>query len=317
MTGSPTRVVAVHAHPDDESLATGLALADLSARGVQVHVVTCTLGEEGEVIPHDLAHLQGAPQDPLARVRRAELAAATARLGVRSHLLGEVDGHPAYRDSGMAGTPSAEHPRAFVAGDPGQQARLLAELLARLHPDAVIGYDASGGYGHPDHVRAHLVTRLAVGLLDAPPVLYAPLTPRSWAESDRAWLATAPGLPTSWRVPSASEPYIGQVSDDATVTHAVVSDRALVAQRAALACHRTQVSLAPSGVDAYALSNDVAARLSGREGYAALDPSTGRALPRHQVARDTRVGWDVIPFRDDDAAPTTPTPPDRDAPEGQ
>ena len=109
----PLRLVAVHAHPDDETLATGLTLAHHSAAGDEVHVITCTLGEEGEVITPELAHLEGTEE--LGVHRRTEIAAATAALGVRHHWLGGDP--PRWRDSGMAGSAAARHPRAFAAAD--------------------------------------------------------------------------------------------------------------------------------------------------------------------------------------------------------
>src|SRR5690606_26861636 len=113
LDGQPAVVVAVHAHPDDETLATGIALAHFAARGDWVHVITCTLGEEGEVIPPELAHLEGSPE--LAQVRREELAGAMAVIGVRNEFLGSDT--PRWRDSGMAGSPAAQHPDAFAAAD--------------------------------------------------------------------------------------------------------------------------------------------------------------------------------------------------------
>ena len=109
--GRTPRLVFVHAHPDDETLATGVAIAHHAARGDDVHVLTCTLGEEGEVIPPHLAHLEGAHGDPLAAHRREELRGAMEVLGVTHHLLaahGEGGG-TAYRDSGMAGSEAAGH----------------------------------------------------------------------------------------------------------------------------------------------------------------------------------------------------------------
>ena len=90
--GRPLRLVAVHAHPDDETLSTGVALAHHARLGQDVHVLTCTLGEEGEVIPAPLAHLEGAAGDPLAHHRRGELTAAMRSLGVVHHLLGASSG---------------------------------------------------------------------------------------------------------------------------------------------------------------------------------------------------------------------------------
>ena len=134
------RMVFVHAHPDDESLWTGLAIAHHAARGDEVHVLTCTLGEEGEVIPADLRHLQlpadqprsaDAP-DPLADLRRDELHSAAKELGVSEVA---VLANGAYRDSGMAGTPSAAHPRSFTGAALGMTSESVASYLRDVRPD--------------------------------------------------------------------------------------------------------------------------------------------------------------------------------------
>ncbi|WP_238695163.1 N-acetyl-1-D-myo-inositol-2-amino-2-deoxy-alpha-D-glucopyranoside deacetylase [Ornithinimicrobium flavum] len=263
----PLRLVAVHAHPDDETLATGVALAHHVEAGDEVHVVTCTLGEEGEVITPGLAHLEGT--EALAGHRRGELAAATAALGVHHHFLGGTV--PRWRDSGMAGSRAAGHPRAFAAAPVAEAAAVLAGLLADLDPDVVITYDPWGGYGHPDHVQAHRVTAAAVELLGGGTALFVALTPRSWAEEDRSWLRqhVAPGTvgPAGGvaTVPAPDAPYPPSVVDDALVTHAVLDPAARDRQVRALREHPTQVTVHDGW---YALSNDVAARLSGREGYA-------------------------------------------------
>ncbi len=109
--GRTPRLLFVHAHPDDETLATGVAIAHHAARGDEVHVLTCTLGEEGEVIPSHLAHLEGAEGDPLADHRRVELAGAMDVLGVTHHLLGDdaTGGGTAYRPGGSAAPATARH----------------------------------------------------------------------------------------------------------------------------------------------------------------------------------------------------------------
>lgn len=287
--GRPVRLVAVHAHPDDETLATGLTLAHHVEAGDVVHVVTCTLGEEGEVITPAHADLEGHGEE-LAEHRRGELAAAMRRLGVQHHFLGGAS--PRWRDSGMAGSQAAGHPRAFAGADVEEAAGLLATQLAALEPDVVLTYDPWGGYGHPDHVQTHRVTVRAVELLAEaaggtgapPPRLYVVLTPTSWAQADRRWLAehvpddvrSPAGGPA--RVPTADEPYPPGVVDDAVVTHTVEDPAALPRQRAALSEHPTQVTLHDGW---FTLSNDVAARLPGREGYAAW-PAAQDALARLQ-----------------------------------
>lgn len=276
----PLRVVAVHAHPDDETLATGVALAHHVARGDTVHVLTATLGEEGEVIPHELAHLEGSPE--LGPHRRGELERAMAALGVGHSYLAAGAGRtttPRWRDSGMAGSPAAAHERAFAAASVAQAADLLAERLGMLLPDLVLTYDAHGGYGHPDHIQTHRVTVAAVASLPEAvrPRLYAVLTPRSWAEEDRAWLAEHVTPRDGLTVPAADDPFPPSVVADDLVTHAIEDPAAREAQVRALREHATQVRVLDEDLPPYvfALSNGIAARLAGREGYAELDPETG------------------------------------------
>jgi N-acetyl-1-D-myo-inositol-2-amino-2-deoxy-alpha-D-glucopyranoside deacetylase len=141
----------VHPHPDDESIACGGTIARYGDRGAQTHVVTCTGGEAGE----NLAGIDLRGRD-FAQVRHDEVAAAAKVLGLTSHrFLG-------YRDSGMAGTADNEHPEAFVRADVEDAARRLAAIVRELRPHVVVSDDQNGTYGHPDHVRAHEVTRRAV-----------------------------------------------------------------------------------------------------------------------------------------------------------
>lgn len=267
----------VHAHPDDESLATGLTLAHHARLGHDVHVLTCTLGEEGEVIPAELAHLASDRDDALGPWRREELRRAMAAMGVRHRVLGEDTDRGTlsrYRDSGMAGTPTAAHPDAFVNADRGEVAALVGQVIAETRATVVVTYDAQGGYGHPDHIQAHRVTCAAVAALPEGdrPALYAVLTPRSWALEDRAWLAEHVPADSGWHVPAPGDPFPPSVVDDVLVSHEVVDPAAVPLQVAALREHRTQVSV---GDGCFALSNNVAGRLPGREGFALLDPVTG------------------------------------------
>jgi N-acetyl-1-D-myo-inositol-2-amino-2-deoxy-alpha-D-glucopyranoside deacetylase len=275
---APTpRLLFVHAHPDDETLTTGVAIAHHVARGDDVHVLTCTLGEEGEVIPAGLAHLEGAGDD-LAAHRRGELARAMAVLGVTHHLLGAAGplDPPAFRDSGMAGSPAAAHPRAWAGVDLADAAAAVRGVLERLRPDVVVTYDAGGGYGHPDHVRTHEATRRAVaGAAGSPPLLGA-FTPLTWATQDRVWLTHHVPSGEGWVVPGEGNPYAGSVVPDEVVTRTVVDPGAVAVQTRALREHETQVVV---GEGWYALSNQYVFRLAGREGYARLDPATGRPVP--------------------------------------
>lgn len=280
----------VHAHPDDETLTTGLTMGYYARVGHPVHLLTCTLGEEGEVIPPDLVRLDAAHDDTLGAYRREELRAAMAVLGVQHEVLGECPGEGAlsrYRDSGMAGTASAANPTAFVNADLGEAAAMVAEVVTRVAPAAVVTYDRHGGYRHPDHIQTHRVTCAALASIEAPdrPLLYAVVTPRSWARQDRHWLAEHGSQP-GWTLPHPDGAYPPSVVDDDVVTHELVHPELVSVQADALRRHRTQVTVAPDGLS-YALSNDIAARLSGREGFSLLDPTTGDLLrssgrqPRH------------------------------------
>jgi N-acetyl-1-D-myo-inositol-2-amino-2-deoxy-alpha-D-glucopyranoside deacetylase len=175
-------LLAVHAHPDDETLATGALLATWAAAGEPVTLVTCTRGEQGEVIGAELAHLEG-DGPALAAHREHELAAALASLGVADHLFldqvlpddahGSVPETTRYQDSGMAwaapgiarAAAEADLPeRAFVGVPLDEAAARLARVLRARRPRVVVTYEPSGGYGHPDHVRAHEVTVRALEL---------------------------------------------------------------------------------------------------------------------------------------------------------
>lgn len=259
-------VLAVHAHPDDETLATGVALAHFATRGASVHLITCTLGEEGEVIPPELAHLEGSPA--LGEHRHGELAEAMRTLGVLHEYLG--GDRPRWRDSGMAGTPGAQHPRAFAGADLGEAAVLLAGRIRELRPDLVLTYDPTGGYGHPDHIQTHRVTVAACrSLAEAErPLLYAVLTPVTWARDARDWLDRHVPADSGLVVPAPHAQFPPSVVADETVTHEVLDPDVAARRDAALRAHRTQVRVFDGY---YALSNGVAARLPVREGYALID----------------------------------------------
>lgn len=151
MSTTPKRtLLAVFAHPDDETFGPGGALALYARRGVAVHVLCATRGEAGSA-PAEL--LLGQPN--LAELREAELRCAAELLGVSGvHFLG-------YRDSGMPGSPDNQHPQALVAAPLDEVARQVAEWMRRLQPQVVVTFDPLGGYRHPDHIAIHRATVLA------------------------------------------------------------------------------------------------------------------------------------------------------------
>lgn len=305
-------VLAVHAHPDDETLATGVALATLAERGHAVHVLTCTLGDHGEVLVPELQHLEGT--EGLAPHRRGELAAAAAALGVGHRVLGEeVDapdpGAVRYRDSGMAGSPEATHPQALVNADRAELAAAVVEEIRRVGADIVLTYDETGGYGHPDHVAVHRAVVAAVRSMpaDERPELYGQVTPRSWEAEGRRWVAehvapqaatgTFRGRPTGGVViphPQGPDPatrpesleadgWASGVRADEDVTHEVHgTPSSLEAVAAARRAHATQVEDHPGW---WAMTNRIAHRAAPAEGYSRLDPSSGRVVTGESTVR--------------------------------
>jgi mycothiol S-conjugate amidase len=145
------RLMAVHAHPDDESSKGAATTARYAAEGVDVLVVTCTGGERGDVLNPHHPPVEGGIEEMRA-VRRTEMAAAAASLGVRQHWLGFVD-------SGLPeGDPLPPLPEGCFALQPLEEAaRPLVELVREFRPHVITTYDPSGGYPHPDHIMCHRV----------------------------------------------------------------------------------------------------------------------------------------------------------------
>lgn len=264
MTRPDRRIVLVHAHPDDETITCGGVMALAAAAGVGVTLVTCTGGELGEVIPSELAHLEG-DGPGLSAVRDRELAAACAALGVTDRRY--LGGPGAWHDSGMvasegsilAAAPETLGPGAFAREDarPTQVAQLV-DVLREVEPQIVISYDADGGYGHPDHVRAHEITEAAVEAVDPSATrvtLLATAAPHDAVVAGLDVLAHRAGLELP--VPDvAGLPTV----PDATIDLTIPLGTALAAKLAALRAHATQVEVRDDACDppVYALSNGLA-----------------------------------------------------------
>ena len=154
------RMLLVHAHPDDETINNGSTMALYAALGADVTLVTCTRGEEGEVLVQDLAHLAAHATDSLGDHRVGELAVAMKALGITDHrFLGE--GQKKYRDSGMMGTEPNNRPDVFWQADLELASDDLVKVIEEVRPHVLITYDEIGGYGHPDHIQAHRVAMRA------------------------------------------------------------------------------------------------------------------------------------------------------------
>src|SRR4051794_24596655 len=137
----------VHAHPDDESITTGATMAKYVAEGAHVALVTCTLGEEGEVLVPELAHLAADKEDGLGQYRIGELDAAMRALGVTDHRF--LGGPGRFRDSGMMGEPTNERPDSFWQADPQSAVAELVGVIREVRPQVVVTYNEIGGVGPP------------------------------------------------------------------------------------------------------------------------------------------------------------------------
>lgn len=154
MPTSTPRLLAIHAHPDDECIVTGGVLADSVARGYRTKVLTCTDGRRGEVVDPEMDAEVIAPI--LHEVRARELADAMEILGgVEFEFLG-------YHDSGMIGDDGNTDPDTFWQANLDEAIGRVVKVLREFKPDVVLLYDPYGGYGHPDHIQAHRVGTLAV-----------------------------------------------------------------------------------------------------------------------------------------------------------
>jgi N-acetyl-1-D-myo-inositol-2-amino-2-deoxy-alpha-D-glucopyranoside deacetylase len=156
------RLLLVHAHPDDEVIGTGATMARYVDEGAHVTLVTCTLGEEGEIHVPALAQLEAGQADQLGGYRIVELQRACAALGVTDHRFLGGAGH--YRDSGMMGLETNKHQRAFWQAGVDEAAAHLVEVMREVRPQVMITYDPNGFYGHPDHIQAHRVAMRAAEL---------------------------------------------------------------------------------------------------------------------------------------------------------
>ncbi len=153
----------VHAHPDDETINNGATMAKYAAEGVQVTLVTCTRGEEGEVLVESLANLASSRDDKLGEHREIELKKAMVHLGVKDfRFLGSPN--KKWRDSGMIGTAQNERKDVFWQADLTEAAQELVKIILEIKPQVLITYDEFGGYGHPDHIKANQVAMLAAEL---------------------------------------------------------------------------------------------------------------------------------------------------------
>lgn len=291
----------VHAHPDDEALGTGVTMARYAADGAAVTLVTCTLGEEGEIVAEDLAHLATAGDDELGRHRVGELSSAMAALGVTDFV--RLGGDHRFRDSGMVWAPdgtatAADSTRAdsFHAADLLVAADELVALIRDRRPQVLVTYDDFGGYGHPDHVKAHRVATYAVALAAVPS--HRRDLGEAWQVSRVLWTAMGAG-----RVAAAvgalaerglagvvdgmpTDPESPMLARDEDISVQVAAPEHVEAKLAALRAHRSQIRQDEGFL---ALPADLAVGFWATEQFRFAG---GVALPVGEPADDVFAGLD-------------------------
>jgi N-acetyl-1-D-myo-inositol-2-amino-2-deoxy-alpha-D-glucopyranoside deacetylase len=254
------RVLLVHAHPDDETINNGATMALYAALGAQVTLVTCTRGEEGEVLTPELAHLASSISDGLGEHRETELASAMKALGVSDfRFLGASE--VKYRDSGMMGTPPNDRPDVFWQADIEKASDYLVAIIDEIKPQVLITYDEIGGYGHPDHIQAHRVAMRA--------------SEKSKWQIQKIYWNTMPKSVLAESMAKMKElgsDFFGAdnvddlpfAKDDAFVTTLIDGNTYVGSKMEAMKAHHTQISL---DGPFFALSNNLGLQVWGHEYY--------------------------------------------------
>ena len=254
------RALLVHAHPDDETINNGATMAMYAALGADITLVTCTRGEEGEVLVEEHAHKAASNDDLLGEHRVLELADAMKELGIKDfRFLGEPSSK--YRDSGMMGTEPNERPDCFWQADFDTATNQLVKVIDEVKPHVLITYDEFGGYGHPDHIQAHRIAMAASEKSEWQiSKIYWNVMPRSVIQegidkmkelgSDFFGAESADDLPFA--------------KDDSFVTTLIDGNSYVEQKMAAMRAHATQIA-----VDGpfFALSNNLGLQVWGHEYY--------------------------------------------------
>lgn len=284
---NPGRLLFVHAHPDDETIGSGVTMAKYAKAGHAVTLVTCTLGEEGEVLVPDLEPLAAQHDDALGPHRATELADAMAILGIDDHV--RLGGDGRFRDSGMMGEPSNERDDCFWRADLTAAATDMAALIRDRRPHVLVTYDEFGGYGHPDHIQAHRVAMYGAQLAAAPSFkpdlgaawsidkIYWTAFPRSNVERARALMAERgidffdsdePEDGTPWACP------------DEWITTTIEAFDLEPLKVQALLAHRTQIT---KEAPFLMISNVVGPEGLGTEHYRLIQGSAGSHRPESDL----------------------------------
>ena len=282
------RALLVHAHPDDETINNGSTMALYAALGAQVTLVTCTRGEEGEVLIPALAHLAAHETDALGDHRVEELAQAMAELGVTDHrFLGE--GVKRYRDSGMMGTEPNNRADTFWSADFDEASQLLVSIIDEIKPHVLITYDEFGGYGHPDHIQAHRVAMAAAERAAWNiPKIYWNVMPKSVIQ---AGIEKMKSLGSDFFGAESADD-LPFAKDDSFV-HACIDGGDYVQQKmAAMAAHGTQISI---DGPFFSLSNNLGLEIWGNEYYTLVQGEKAGELDAQGHESDLFAGISLTP----------------------
>ncbi len=274
------RLLLVHAHPDDETIGNGATMAKYVAEGRGVTLVTCTAGEQGEILVPELEHLAADRDDTLGEHRRGELADAMAALGVTDHRY--LGGFGTYRDSGMKWHPDGHaipadevHENAFWRADLTEAATHLVAIIREVRPQVLVTYDEFGGYGHPDHIQAHRVATYGAALAAVPSYrrdlgpahdiakIYWGAMSESRMRAGLRALRDA-GDTTTFEGMDPDGPLPHFVSPDEDLAAMVDATDYFDAKMAAMRAHATQIT---TDGPFFALSNNVGAPAWGQEFY--------------------------------------------------
>ena len=277
------RILLVHAHPDDETINNGATMALYADKGAQVTLITCTRGEEGEVLVPGLAHLASSEQDLLGQHRETELALAMKALGISDH---RYLGAPSvkFRDSGMMGTDPNNRPDVFWQADLDSAARLLVAVIDEIKPQILITYDEFGGYGHHDHIQAHRVAMRAAEL-------------STWQIQKIYWntmpkSVIAQGMEKMKEIGSdffgaESVDDIPFAKDDEFVTTLIDGGAYVDNKMAAMKAHETQIAL---DGPFFALSNNLGLQIWGDEYYTLVKGEKTGPFDSHSRETDLTSG---------------------------
>ena len=276
--------MALFAHPDDEAFPVGGALAAHAARGVDIRLITATLGEEEEIRQEGTA-----TRETLPSVRRVELACAARALGLASHrVLG-------YRDSGMVNSPANSHPNAYINAPSLEVVEQFVEEIRTFKPQVVLTFEPGGLYGHPDHIAVSRHAGEALNLASDPEAFPGQLKNGVLPhQAQRLFQSARPkGFRTMWAtklsaagvdfpMPSPEQEEQGTPVEEIHLELDV--DGQLEAKMACILCHRTQVA---ADWPYHRVPREVTASILGREFYIRAFPAV---QPGEMISEDFFAG---------------------------